>query len=102
MSKQDRLSFLRGLWIAKVGAQIAERLPVTKTEIKDEAAELLARNGTDDEIRDEEWIGAESQLQFERVRQHESERDSMLTPAERRQLQREIALHGMQSNALAS
>ena len=94
MNKAERKSLMQKLWAARVGVSLGAMgfMPVSPAEVKEEANAVYSQTSTDDEIQDESTLGVTSQLRFETAKHTEHEKDSFLSPAERKQLAREIAL----------
>lgn len=95
MDKAKRSQLIRGLWTARVGVALtAGFIPTARSEIRNETTAITAtaRAEMQDEIRDDELIGVESDLPFDTVAavtEKESDSGSILTAAERKQLARE-------------
>lgn len=103
MSRSDRLSLIRGVWASlqsKQAAQIgvaltAGFLPTARAEVVREAQSYTATTRAEmaDSIIDEEIDGVDSALPFDsigKVEPRESDRDAILSPAEREQLKRDV------------
>lgn len=93
MDKQARKSLLQRLWEKRVGRPIGAvgLIPASQNEIREATQTVYDRTSTDDRIIDEEIDGFKSELEFDSTHERERERDSLLSPDERRQLAREIS-----------
>jgi hypothetical protein len=94
MNKTDRLAMIRNRYAEKFGVQLASGLlPVTKTEIREEAKAAKIRSvlSGDDSLAtgDETEIG--SQLVFDKAEvKAERETDILLSPEEKREISKVI------------
>ncbi len=98
MTKTDRLSFIRSRHAALFGVALTSLLPVSRAEIKDIAAQVVAATRDDESIIDEHVQGMSPSIIEEKVSAHaERETDILLSHKERAQLAREIAeMHAAQ------
>ena len=98
MTKAERINKIRARYMVRFGVALAGFIPTARASIRNEAAQITstARAEMEDETREENEIGWESGLPFDqiaKVEPRDSDRDSILTTAERKKLAREYYSH---------